>query len=188
MGRKRNKFFDDLDSTTELDDPVLAQQARDALLDLQEEIAETKADALGGYLLPNAPPEVVAAVADRLALGAQAGATFRDALVSDLAAWKRKAIKAVKAHKSAAVRFESAAIPPDEQARIRAALEGAQSAGDVVKAFGETRTPDLHSGAAEMSEDFDAPLELKAVATVTEELIDAEWDAALDWAKKAMEG
>ena len=87
---------------------------------------------------------------------------------SDLRRWKARALKAVKAGKGAAVRFESEAIPEAGQSRIRAALEGAQSAGDVVKAFHEP--PDA----------------VKAVDT--EELIDGEWDAALGWARKAMEG
>lgn len=53
----------------------------------------------------------------------------------DLAAWRRKAIRAVKAGKSADVRFESDTIPTDTQTRIRAALKAAADAGAVVKAF-----------------------------------------------------
>ena len=84
---------------------------------------------------------------------------------ADLRRWKARAIKAVKAGKAADVRFESGTIPADEQARIRAALAGAESAGDVAAVF-----------------------EVKATDDPTDALIDAEFGAALDWAKKAMEG
>jgi hypothetical protein len=77
----------------------------------------------------------------------------------DLDRWERKALKALRSGKSAVVRFESAAIPLDDQARIRAALEAAQDAAAVKAAF----APD---------DDVDA-------------LIDDELTAALEWAQKA---
>ena len=84
----------------------------------------------------------------------------------DLSAWRRKAIKAIKGGKSAAVRFESEAIPADEQARIRAALEEATTPADVVKVF-----------------------EVKATAAdPIDALIDDELEQALVWAQKASEG
>lgn len=88
-----------------------------------------------------------------------------DPVASDLAAWRRKAVKAVKAGKSADVRFESGVIPADEQGRIRGALKVAGDVGGVLSAF-----------------------ETKAAPDALDPLIDAELDAALDWAKKASEG
>jgi HK97 family phage portal protein len=88
--------------------------------------------------------------------GAHAGTAFRDALITDLARWERKAIKAVKAGRSACVRFESAAIPPEEQERIRAALGGAETVDEVKAAF-------------------------KAADD-----IDGQWDAATEWAKQVI--
>ena len=87
-----------------------------------------------------------------------------DDTLIDLRSWKARAIKAVKAGKAADVRFESEAIPPSEQARIRAALAGAGGAGDVAAIF-----------------------ETKAQEDTTGALIDGEWDSAMAWAKKAME-
>lgn len=73
--------------------------------------------------------------------------------------WERKAIKALKSNKSAAVRFESAAIPADEQQRIRAALAAAEDAAAVRAAF-------------KVADDDD--------------LDDDVLKDALDWARKAM--
>jgi phage portal protein BeeE len=81
----------------------------------------------------------------------------------DLDRWERKALKALRSGRSASVRFESAAIPLDDQARIRAALEAAQDAAAVKAAF----TPSADDA-------LDA-------------LIDDELDAALEWAQKASE-
>lgn len=89
--------------------------------------------------------------------GAQAGTRFRDALVGDLARWERKALKSLKRFKTADVRFESAAIPADEQERIRGALEQAHTQEAVKAAF---KGQDVISG---------------------------EWDAAVDWAKQVVE-
>jgi HK97 family phage portal protein len=75
---------------------------------------------------------------------------------TDLDRWERKAIKAVKAGRGALVRFESAAIPPEEQERIRAALGGAETVDEVKAAF-------------KVADD-----------------IDTEWDAATEWAKQVV--
>jgi len=80
----------------------------------------------------------------------------------DIALWGRKATKALRAGKSAAVRFESTSIPADEHARISAALVKAQTATDVAQAFKATDE--------------------------TDSLIDTEWDAAKEWAKAAAKG
>ncbi len=77
----------------------------------------------------------------------------------DIARWRGKATKALRAGKSAAVKFESASIPADEHARISAALRDAQTATDVAQAFKATDETDA--------------------------LIDAEWDGAVEWAKAA---
>lgn len=91
----------------------------------------------------------------------------------DRAAWRRKAIRAVKDGKSAAVKFVSAAIAESEQTRIRAALGAAKTVGDVVQVFDDPG---------------EAPPELKAADDPIDALIDEELDAALAWAQKASEG
>jgi HK97 family phage portal protein len=53
----------------------------------------------------------------------------------DMERWERKAIKSLRRFKTAAVRFESDAIPLPEQERIRAALAGATTAEEVKAAF-----------------------------------------------------
>lgn len=73
--------------------------------------------------------------------------------------WERKAIKALKQGRPAAVRFESTAIDAAEQERIRAALAEARDVAAVKAAFAED----------------------------VEGLIDQEWDAALEWAREASE-
>ena len=75
----------------------------------------------------------------------------------DLERWERKALKSLKRFHTAAVRFESTVIPLEEQSRISVALRAAQTAEDVRAAF--------------KAEDVD-------------DLIDGEWGAALDWARK----
>ncbi len=83
-------------------------------------------------------------------------------LKSDLVLWQRKATKALRAGKSAAVKFESASIPADEHARISTALVTAQTAADVAQAFKATDE--------------------------TDSLISQEWDAATAWAREAAKG
>jgi hypothetical protein len=95
-------------------------------------------------------------IAPRDALSEQGEQPIGD-VAADRDRWERKAIKALKQGKPASVRFESAAIPEPEQARIRAALAQARDVAAVKAAF---------------AEDTDA-------------LIDQEWDAALEWAKGA---
>lgn len=75
--------------------------------------------------------------------------------------WERKAIKSLKRFHTAAVKFESTAIPLPEQARITEALKAAQTVEDVRGAF--------------KADDADT-------------LIDAEWSEALKWARKASKG
>ena len=99
-------------------------------------------------------------------LAAQATKVLADTKGTDLRRWKTRAVKAVKAGKSGAVRFESSLIPTAEQARITGLLVSAQSIADVVKACASET------------------IEVKAA----DDLIDAEWDSAMAWAKKASEG
>lgn len=77
--------------------------------------------------------------------------------------WQTKALKAVKAGRSAAVSFESAAIPAGERARVLEALKAAQDAAAVKAAF--------------------APEDARA-----DDLIDEVWSGAMKWAQQAMEG
>lgn len=56
---------------------------------------------------------------------------------TDLARWERKALKSLKRFHTAAVRFDSVAIAPDEHARISDALKTATTAEDVRAAFSE---------------------------------------------------
>ena len=79
----------------------------------------------------------------------------------DLRRWETKALKALKRSSRAAVRFESSVIPQEEYERISVALVSAQTASDVRAAFKATDEPDD---------------------------LDAEWAAAMDWAKKASRG
>lgn len=79
----------------------------------------------------------------------------------DLRKWEAKALKALKRFHAADVRFESNAIPFAEQVAIHEALKAAETVDDVRAAF--------------KADDSDP-------------LIDAEWDAAMAWAKKAGEG
>lgn len=79
-----------------------------------------------------------------------------DTMKADLARWQRKALTAVRAGKSAAVRFESPSIPADIAEAVSARLVDATDTAAVKAAF--------------------------------DGLIDREWDAAVDWARKAMEG
>lgn len=135
----------------------------------------------------------------------------RDPLTLDLAAWRRKAIRAVKDGKPAAVKFVSAAIAESEQTRIRAALGDAKTVGDVVKVFegGDHEEANQRGvvgviGSADASVRRDAVAALPAdtarlddeqghvkVAALDKDidaLIDEELDAALAWAQKASEG
>jgi hypothetical protein len=91
-----------------------------------------------------------------LAHAASEAADMLGGEITDLDRWERKAIKAVKAGRSALVRFESAVIPSEEQERIRAALGGAETVDEVKAAF-------------------------KAVDD-----IDEQWDAATEWAKQVV--
>ena len=90
-------------------------------------------------------------IQDNMTTGGRGGGGQKAA---DLERWERKACKSLKRFHKAAVRFESAAIPPDEQQRIYVALQAAQTVAEVKAAFD------------------------------TDTLIDAEWDGALAWAKK----
>jgi HK97 family phage portal protein len=83
-----------------------------------------------------------------------------DAEAEELKRWERKALKALRAGRGAAVRFVSEAIPAEEAARISAAL-GAATTPDAVKAA------------------F-----LKAEA---EPDIDGTWETAVKWARLALE-
>jgi HK97 family phage portal protein len=83
----------------------------------------------------------------------------------DLRRWERKALAAVKAGKRAAVKFASDAIPADEAAAIRAALETAQDAAAVKAAF--------------KADDADAR---------ADRLIGSVYNEALAWARAALEG
>lgn len=62
------------------------------------------------------------------------------AKLADLARWKRKATKALKDGRSAAVRFESEHIAPLEAGAIREALAKAASPDDVARAFKAAET------------------------------------------------
>lgn len=86
-----------------------------------------------------------------------------DLAASDLSAWKRKAIKSVKAGKPANVKFESDAIPEQEQTRIREALEAVQDIAGVIAVFDVKAADDA----------------------LLDTLIDEELTAALAWAQKA---
>lgn len=55
----------------------------------------------------------------------------------DLDRWRRKAVKAVKAGRSAVVKFESDAIPFEEQERIRRDLASCKTADDVCAVFAD---------------------------------------------------
>lgn len=76
----------------------------------------------------------------------------------DLARWERKALKALRAGRSAAVRFDSVAIAPADHERISTALQDARTAEAVKAAFVK-------------AEDADS-------------LIDSEWAAAQEWARQ----
>jgi HK97 family phage portal protein len=82
-----------------------------------------------------------------------------DEVKAELTRWQTKALRAVRAGRSGAVRFESDVIPPDIAAGVSARLVGATDAAAVKAAFQEGEPP-----------------------------IDAEYDAAVRWAKMAMEG
>lgn len=88
------------------------------------------------------------------------GKRFSRSRDEDLRLWEGKAVKAVKHFKSASVPFISNTIPLEEQVRIREALERSKTAEDVRAAF--------------KADDSDA-------------LLDAEWAAAMEWARKAGE-
>jgi len=112
---------------------------------------------------------------------------------TDLDRWERKALKALKAGRGAAVRFESALIAPEEQARIRAALLTAEDAAVVKAIFLGKLTPEQRVALAARLGDVGATravLEERGAWKADEDvdaLIDDELDAALDWARKASE-
>lgn len=107
-------------------DGMRAQQETDAVMTLEEATAQYAAG-------DTAFDRRIAETAHWLE--SAANKALSDIVLLDLAAWRRKAIKAVKVGKSADVRFESSVIPRDTQASIRAALTAAADADSVVKAF-----------------------------------------------------
>lgn len=98
--------------------------------------------------------------------------------------WERKALKSWKRFKKAAVPFDTSAIPLPEQERITLALKEAKTVEDIKAVF--QHTPNLHPGAAWMSDDFDAPLELKSTRRVTVEELAGDEDV-LSRAKRLRE-
>lgn len=104
--------------------------------------------------------EWLARKAAQVAADYRAGKTYPMEMLCDLDRWERKALKSLKRFGKAAVRFESNHIPLPEQERIVMALKQAKTVEDIKAAF--QHTPDLHPGAAWMSDDFDAPLEIVA--------------------------
>ncbi len=190
-----------------------AEQAVQGAADIMEETAPEEVKATPG---DTAFDRRIAETA--YLLGPSANKVLADIVSLDLAAWRRKAIKAVRTGKSADVRFESGVIPRDTRASIRAALTAAADADGVVKAFERVLVRDalvsaglsMSSSGAKvpgqltdierealaqrvgdigLSDAVDAERdEVKAQTDDLDAAIDAELDAALDWAKKASEG
>lgn len=132
------------------------------------------------------PPQEI----NQAALDLLHGWRMEDARSADLARWERKALKSLKRRMTAAVPFESDAIPLAEQERIHAALRTAQTVEEVKAAFytpktdlGRTlwaiRKEGIASGQPLLSED-----EIKATS---DDPIDSEWDAAVEWARQVVE-
>lgn len=143
----------------ERNDPLLAQEANEAAVDLADE------NPMKGLSINDIPEQyrkgVQAIVRDMVVpTPAQEQAMQELGLIdpraADLTRWERKALKSLKRFHTAAVKFESDAIPAVEQARIREALESATTADEVKAAF-------------------------KA------DVVDAEWDAAMEWAEQVVD-
>lgn len=126
------------------------------------EEAIAKAEEEAGITGEEALPEEGAAMETAPAEGEEpvAGLPPAELKAFDLARWERKALKSLRRFHTADVRFESNAIPEEEQAQIREAL-------------GMATTPEAVKAAFKAEGDTDT-------------LIDSEMDAAVDWARKAL--
>lgn len=140
----------------ELDDPVLAQEAQRAAEALDESVKSGDAS---------------------------------DVMIH-LAQWERKAIKSLKRGKGAAVLFETDLIPPAEQERISIELRAAKTTEDVRAIFyrpktglGERLMALRTTDPTLTAEEIEA--EVKAQRGGVDDLIDQEWEGALEWARKA---
>lgn len=112
--------------------PPEAQAMLDALEARRDEERERMAVQMGQAALGQPPPPEDERPGEADADEPQPSAAGKAA---DLDRWRRKAIKALKAGKSAAVEFVSEAIPSPEMGRITAALRGCKSAADVCAVF-----------------------------------------------------
>ena len=133
--------------------PIPATPASDAT---EEAISAAEAEA--GMEPPAVGSTDPAPVEDAPAEEAAPEAVDIFSKATDLDRWERKAIKALRGGKGAAVRFESSEIDADTHARISAALTAAQTVDAVKAAF----APDVDA------------------------IMDAAEQDALDWARKVM--
>ena len=164
LGDVRDKMLiAEINKGTPLPTTPAAQEIEDYLAEQEADAGVGNEEALTDGTDTAPPPEAPAdeagaPMSEEAATGGPVEA-LPEGKAADLSRWERKALKSLRRFHTAAVKFESAAIPGAERERIGAALAQARDSAAVKMAF--------------------------AKADAVDNLIDAEWDAALDWAKKA---